>query len=75
MELELTVSGRRFSFLDMHSGEQQVVGVCAEQETFLPVSEWVADVCRSSVTDSILLGAYAVITLGGLLYLLLLSKT
>ncbi len=74
-ELELTVSGRRFSFLDMHSGEQQVVGVRAEQETFLPVSEWVADVCRSRVTDSVLLGAYAVITLGGLLYLLLLSKT
>lgn len=74
-ELELTVSGRRFSFLDMHSGEQQVVGVRAEQETFLPVSEWVADVCRSRVTDSVLLGVYAVITLGGLLYLLLLSKT
>ena len=59
----------------MHSGEQQVVGVRAEQETFLPVSEWVADVCRFRVTDSVLLGAYAVITLGGLLYLLLLSKT
>lgn len=74
-ELELTVSGHRFSFLDMHSGEQQVVGVRAEQETFLPVSEWVADVCRSRVTDSVLLGVYAVITLGGLLYLLLLCKT
>lgn len=74
-ELELTVSGRRFSFLDMHSGEQQVVGVRAEQGTFLPVSEWESDVHRSRVTDSVLLGVYAVITLGGLLYLLLLSKT
>lgn len=73
-ELELTISGRRFSFLDMHSGEQQVVGVRAEQETFLPVSEWVADVHRSRVTDSVLLGIYAAATLGGLLYLLLICK-
>lgn len=59
----------------MHSGERQVVGVRAEEETFLPVSEWVADVHRSRVTDSVLLGDYAVITLGGLVYLLLLCKT
>lgn len=74
-ELELTVSGRRFSFLDMHSGEQQVVGVRREQEVFLPVSEWAADVHHSRVMDSILLGIYAVVTLGGLFYLLLMCKS
>ena len=74
-ELELTISGRRFSFLDMHSGEQQVVGVRAEREIFLPVSEWESDVHRSRITDSVLLGIYAVVTLGGLLYLLLICKS
>lgn len=35
----------------------------------------ITDVHRSRVTDSVLLGVYAVITLGGLVYLLLLCKT
>ena len=42
---------------------------------FLPVSEWAADVHHSRVMDSILLGIYAVVTLGGLFYLLLMCKS